>query len=245
VNGAPQAYAPRRTVLDTPLIEAAAHAGAEVRTGCSVEQLLVEDGTVVGIRARGNGGVPHDEHARVVVGADGVHSLVARGVHAPTYRHVPARQAMYYSYWSGVPTGGELQVYLRPTRALIAIPTHDNLTCIVVAWPIEEFEANRHDVEANYLTAFDAEPAFAARMRHATREDRFIGTTRDGFHRKPYGPGWALVGDAGYHKEACTAQRITDAFHHAQLQQRGEPAASSPMRRLANRAPSWSTNAMS
>jgi 2-polyprenyl-6-methoxyphenol hydroxylase-like FAD-dependent oxidoreductase len=53
-------------------------------------------------------------------------------------------------------------------------------------------------------------------MRHATREERFIGTTMDGFYRKPYGPGWALVGDAGYHKDACTAQGITDAFHHAQ-----------------------------
>jgi flavin-dependent dehydrogenase len=146
-----------------------------------------------------------------------VHSLVTRAIHARTYREEPAREAMYYSYWSGMPTGGEFQVYIRPTRALIAIPTHDDLTCVVVAWSIDEFEANRHDVEGNYLKAFDAEPAFAARMRQATREERFIGTTMDGFYRKPYGPGWALVGDAGYHKDACTAQGITDAFHHAEL----------------------------
>ena len=216
-NGAPQAYAPRRKVLDSLLVEAAEHAGAEVRTGCSVEELLVEDGTVVGIRARTKGGSSHEEHARVVIGADGVHSLVARAVQASAYREVPAREAMYYSYWSGMPTGGEFQVYLRPTRALIAIPTHDDLTCVVVAWSIDEFEANRLDVEGNYLKAFAAEPAFAERMRHAHREERFIGTTMDGFYRTPYGPGWALVGDAGYHKDACTAQGITDAFHHAEL----------------------------
>jgi 2-polyprenyl-6-methoxyphenol hydroxylase-like FAD-dependent oxidoreductase len=216
-NGARRAYAPRRRVLDALLVEAAAHAGAEVRTGCSVEELLVDDGTVAGIRARTKGGARHDEHARVVIGADGVHSLVARAVKASAYREVPARQAMYYSYWSGMPTGGELQIYLRPRRALVAIPTHNDLTCVVVAWPIDEFESNRHDVKANYLKAFDAEPAFAERMHHATREERLIGTTMDGFYRTPYGPGWALVGDAGYHKDACTAQGITDAFHHAEL----------------------------
>jgi 2-polyprenyl-6-methoxyphenol hydroxylase-like FAD-dependent oxidoreductase len=216
-NGASRAYAPRRRVIDTLLVEAAAHAGAEVRAGCSVEELLIEDGTVVGIRARTRNGSRHAERARVVIGADGVHSLVARAVRAPAYQEVPARQAMYYSYWSGMPTGGEFQVYIRPTRVLVAIPTHDDLTCVVVAWSIDEFEANRHDVEGNYLKAFDAEPAFAERMRRATREERFVGTTMDAFYRKPYGPGWALVGDAGYHKDACTAQGITDAFHHAEL----------------------------
>lgn len=216
-NGASQAYAPRRRVLDDLLVEAAAQAGVETRTGCSVEQLLVEDGAVVGIRGHTKGGLRHEERARVVIGADGVHSLVARAVHATAYRQVPAREAMYYSYWSGMPTDGEFQVYVRPSRALVAIPTHDALTCVVVSWPIDEFEANRHDVEGNYLKAFHEEPAFAERMRHATREERFIGTTMNGFYRKPYGPGWALVGDAGYHKDACTAQGITDAFHHAEL----------------------------
>jgi flavin-dependent dehydrogenase len=72
-------------VLDTLLVEAAAEAGADVRTGCSVEELLVEDGTVVGIRARTKGVPRYDERARVVIGADGVHSLVARTVHAPAY----------------------------------------------------------------------------------------------------------------------------------------------------------------
>jgi 2-polyprenyl-6-methoxyphenol hydroxylase-like FAD-dependent oxidoreductase len=216
-DGGTRAYAPRRIVLDKLLLDAAVEAGVEVRAGFSVEGLIVEDGVVRGIRGHAKGGPSVEERARVVVGADGVHSIVAKSVEAEKYNEVPAREAMYYSYWSGLPTGNEFQVYIRPTRALVAIPTHDDLTCVVVAWSIDEFDDNKTDVEGNYLKAFEVEPTFAARMKSATRESRFIGTTMDAFYRKPYGPGWALVGDAGYHKDACTAQGITDAFHHSEL----------------------------
>jgi 2-polyprenyl-6-methoxyphenol hydroxylase-like FAD-dependent oxidoreductase len=84
-------------------------------------------------------------------------------------------------------------------------------------WPIEEFRANRGDVEGNMFRAFDLVPEFAERVRNATRETKFVGTIDIPFYfRKPYGPGWALVGDAAYHKDPITAYGITDAFHGAE-----------------------------
>lgn len=216
-DGVTCGYAPRRTVLDTLLVDGAREAGVDVREGFSVGELIVEDGVVRGIRGRGKDGTSRESHARVVIGADGVHSVMAKAVDAPKYKEVPAREAMYYSYWSGLPTANQFEVHLRPTRAIVAIPTNDDLTCVVVAWSIDEFEANRIDVEGNYMKAFDVEPAFAERISRAERVSRFVGTTMPAFYRTPYGPGWALVGDAGYHKDACTAQGITDAFHHAEL----------------------------
>jgi flavin-dependent dehydrogenase len=96
------AYAPRRFALDAALLKAAEAAGAEVREGFSVHELVVDDGVVSGIR--GGAGSAVVEHARIVIGADGLHSLVARAVDAPVYEHRPALACAYYAYWSGLPT---------------------------------------------------------------------------------------------------------------------------------------------
>ena len=64
---------------------------------------------------------------------------------------------------------------------------------------------------------FDAAPEFAERIRGATRESRIAGTAVENYFRKPFGAGWALVGDAGYNKDFITAQGISDAFRDAQL----------------------------
>src|SRR5439155_18070890 len=96
-DGVAEGYAPRRTVLDSLLVEAAAEAGAEIRTGFPVDELVFEDGAVVGIRS---GDVV--ERARVVVGADGRHSFVARAVDATAYDERPALACAYYTYWGGV-----------------------------------------------------------------------------------------------------------------------------------------------
>src|SRR3954469_751653 len=97
----PYAYAPRRQLLDKILVDAAAGAGAEVREGFGVEEVLVEDGAVTGIRGGAGGQV---ERARVVIGADGRNSVVAKAVRAPAYEEVPALTVGYYSYWSDLPT---------------------------------------------------------------------------------------------------------------------------------------------
>jgi 2-polyprenyl-6-methoxyphenol hydroxylase-like FAD-dependent oxidoreductase len=214
---APVSYGPRRTVLDKLLVDAAAEAGVEVREAFAVEEIVIVDGRVTGIRGRGKSGQTVTERARVVIGADGLHSLVAKSVGAEQYHEKPQAQAGYYSYWSGLPMEGRFEAYDRPNRGWAAWPTNDDLTLVVVSWPIREFEANRKDIEANYLKTLDLAPAFAERIRAAKREERFVGTSVPGFLRKPYGPGWALVGDAGYNKDFITAQGISDAFRDAEL----------------------------
>ena len=109
---------------------------------------------------------------------------------------------------------------LRPGRGCLgAIPTNDDLTCIIFGRRFSAFHELRADVEGGFLRTFAAEaPGFAERVHAGRRETRFVGTADlPNFYRRPYGPGWALVGDAGYHKDPCPAQGITDAFRDAGL----------------------------
>ena len=212
----PVSYGPRRTVLDKLLIDAASAAGAEVREGFTVEEIVIANGQVTGIRGHAKGGRDVTERARVVIGADGLHSLVARTVGPEQYHERPQLEAGYYTYWSGLDLDG-FEAYDRLDRAWAAWPTNDGLTLLVVSWPFAEFEANKKDVERHYLDALDRAPAFAERVRDARREDRYVGTAVPNFIRKPFGPGWALVGDAGYNKDFITAQGISDAFRDADV----------------------------
>lgn len=216
VDGVSSAYGPRRTVLDKILVDAAAVAGAEVREAFSLEDLIFDGGRVVGIRGHGHDGASVIEHARVVIGADGRNSRVAKRVDPEQYNEKPRLAAMYYSYWSDLPTNG-FETVIRPERGWAAWPTNDGLTLLVVGWPYAEFEANRHDVEGNVMKSLELAPEFAERVRAAKREEPFAGGSIPGFFRKPYGPGWALVGDAGYNKDPITAQGISDAFRDADL----------------------------
>ena len=213
---APVSYGPRRTVLDKLLVDAASDAGVEVREAFTVDDVLSEDGRVVGIRGHARGGSSVTERASVVVGADGLHSIVARTTGPDEYDAKPPLEASYYSYWSGLPMNGRFEAFDRGDRAWAAWPTHDDLTLVIVGWPAAQFEANKADFERHYLNAFDRAPAFAERIRGARREARLVGASVPNFFRKPFGPGWALVGDAGYNKDFITAQGITDAFLSAE-----------------------------
>jgi flavin-dependent dehydrogenase len=210
------AYAPRRTLLDKILVDAAADAGAEIREGFTVDEVVVEDGVVTGIRGRSEGGKPAVERARVVIGADGRNSPVAKAVRPEHYNDKPMLQWSYYTYWSDLPADG-METVVRPDRGWGVIPTNDGLTLVVVGWPYAESSAYKTDVEANYLKTLELAPEFAERVRHATRVERFAGGAVPNFFRKPFGPGWALVGDAGYTKDPITAQGISDAFRDAEL----------------------------
>jgi 2-polyprenyl-6-methoxyphenol hydroxylase-like FAD-dependent oxidoreductase len=213
---APVAYCPRRTVLDKILVDAAVEAGAEVREGFIVEEVILEAARVAGIRGRSKDGHAVEARAKVVVGADGRHSLVAKAMQPEQYNERPPLLSAYYSYWSGLPMNGRFETYIRPNRGAAAAETNDGLTLVIAGWPYWEFEANKKDVEGNYLQTIDRTPAFAERLRHAKREAPFAGAAIPNFFRKPFGPGWALVGDAGYNKDPITAQGITDAFRDAE-----------------------------
>jgi flavin-dependent dehydrogenase len=217
ITGSPgTAFAPRRTVLDTVLVDAAGTAGAEVRERFTVSEILVEDGRVTGIRGHDPGGRSVTARAPVVVGADGLHSLVARVVEPEQYNEKPRLLCGYYAYWSGLPMAGRFETYDRPARGFAAWSTNDDLTLVIGGWPFREFAANRSDIEGNYLATLGTVPAFADRLRTARRESRIVGTAVPNYFRKPYGPGWALVGDAGYNTDFITGQGIQDAFRDAE-----------------------------
>lgn len=217
-EGCAEAYAPRRKVLDKILADAAVEAGAELREGFSVEELTTSDGAVTGVRGRDRVGSAVTERARVVVGADGARSFVADKVEAPVYFNRGMLTANYYTYWSGVPLEG-VELYAREGRMIVADKTNDGLVMVTVVWPKEAFNRVRSNVEAEYMGALDEHaPALAARLRAGRREERFAGSGFLPNHfRKPYGEGWALVGDAGYVKDPITAQGIANGFSHAEM----------------------------
>jgi flavin-dependent dehydrogenase len=214
---APVAYAPRRTVLDKLLVDAAVESGAELRESFVVEEILFEGDRAVGIRGRSRDGAAVTELATVVVGAEGKSSKVAAAAGAELYNERPILAAAYYSYWSGLPMNHRFETYIKVRRGFAAVETHDGWTMVVAGWPIDAFEANRRDVEGSFHAAIELVPEFSERLRAGKREARFAGATVPNYYRKPYGPGWALVGDAGYQKDPVTAQGILDAFRDAEL----------------------------
>lgn len=208
-------FCPRRTVLDALLADAAARSGAELREGFTADGLLFADGAVAGIRGR-QGTRTFEERARIVIGADGVRSSVAAAVRAPAYDLRPVVLCGFYTYLEDVPQD-DIELYPRVGCAFGGAPTNDGLHLLMVNWPAARFHEVRADVEAHVARALELAPDFAARMRQGKRAERWYGTAGvPGFFRRPYGPGWALVGDAGYCLEPITAQGISDAFLDAE-----------------------------
>lgn len=172
---------------------------------------------MVGIKGRSKHGGSTAERAQIVVGADGRRSFVAGAIHPEHYHDKPPLLAGYYTYWSGPPMDGRFETYIREKRGFAAAPTREDLTLVIVGWPYAELAENKRDIEGNYLKAIEFAPAFASRLRGARREAPFAGAAVRNYFRKPYGPGWALVGDADYNRDFITGQGIMDAFHDAEL----------------------------
>jgi flavin-dependent dehydrogenase len=214
-DGVKTAFAPRRIVLDPLLATAAAESGVELQDGFSVQELVWENDRVTGIRGRCKGRML-TEKARIVIGADGMFSMVAKAVQAPAYRSSPPLEGSWYAYWSGVPMQG-WHLWLRPHRVIFAYNTNHDLTLIGVAFPARELPEVRKNVEQHHGATIERyAPELMDRMRQGKRESHFVGGAIPYHVRRPYGPGWALVGDAGYQKDPCTASGITDAFRSAE-----------------------------
>jgi flavin-dependent dehydrogenase len=214
--------APRRHILDTLVAEAAATAGADVRFGVTVTEVL-RDGTgrVTGVAGHDRNERPVRVNARHVVGADGLRSRVARAVGAGIVEDRGSDGAAQYAYYTGVPwTGIELIV---ADRALSGVfPTHHGQACIWICGPTDDARHVRRGFPSREQ-AFDAylhrsAPELAEQLRAGQRTTPVTGMLRmPNIIRQAYGPGWALVGDAGYHRDAVTGHGISDAYRDAEL----------------------------
>jgi flavin-dependent dehydrogenase len=218
VDGIPLGLAPRRDRLDGVLIEAAVDAGVELRDRFAVMGYTKDGDRVTGITGRDARSAAHvTERARVVIGADGRNSALARSVGAQAYESAPTATCWYFSYFSGFDERG-LELYARPGRVIFVFPTNDDLVGVFVGFAIGDLARVKRDVEATFLDAVDAIPGLGERVREAHREERFYGATQlPNFLRTPYGPGWALVGDSGCHKDPFMALGICDALRDADL----------------------------
>lgn len=210
VDGTAAMYCPRRTVLDKLLVDAARGASAEVREGVLVRDVIRDGGRIVGVQGDG-----FEERAAIVVGADGMTSGIAEAVGAAMSPSHPSLTCGFYAYWRGVPTDG-VEFYVRAGRDILVFPTHDGLTCIWVGRANAQWPAYRADIEGQYLAGLDE--AVLERVQRGRRETPFRGTHRlPNFYRDCAGPGWALVGDAAYHRDPLTGMGIGDAFLGAEL----------------------------
>ena len=212
--------APRRTVLDPVLIDAAAAAGAEVVRGVSVVDVLRDaQGRVRGARISGSDQEVIDVEADLLLGADGVRSRVARIVDAPVDYTVPHTTASIYGYWRGVPFEG-FHWFYDVGAGVGSIPTNDGEACVFASIRQSRFEHERGaGLEALYHAALeDVSAELAASVAESDGPGKlkaFAGAT--GFLRRATGPGWALVGDAGYFRDPITAHGITDALREAEF----------------------------
>lgn len=212
-------YAPRRALLDRVLVDAAADSGAEVRHGVRVDDVVTDiRGRVRGIVAVADG-VRQNIDADIVIGADGLHSTIAERVAAPLIVGGRHMTATLYSYWQDLPVSGYYWRY-QTSVCMGAIPTNDGATCVFATVPAARF---RDDVRGNVSLAYrslirQASASFDARLD----DGRMVEPVRGfgghaGFIKRGSGPGWALVGDAGYFKDPLTAHGITDALRDAEL----------------------------
>jgi len=214
--------APRRHILDTLVAEAAVEAGAKLRLGVTIDGVhLDQDGRATGVHGHDRTGAPVDLMARFVVGADGLGSRIARAVGAEIIEDRGAWGAAQYAYFDGLPWDGiELIV---ADRALTGVfPTHHGEACVWICGPIADAHqarrqsTSRADAFTTYLQR--VAPSLAERLGGGRRTSPVTGMLRaPNFIRRAHGPGWALVGDAGYHRDPVTGHGMSDAYRDAEL----------------------------
>ncbi|GAA5061623.1 NAD(P)/FAD-dependent oxidoreductase [Nocardia callitridis] len=218
-EGIDAVYCPRRTVLDKILVDEAGAAGAEVIEGFAVRELIFEDDRVVGIRGAAGAGPEREFRAKLVVGADGANSTVAKAVGAEIYEGSPGACFIYYSYYSGLDWGMQHRTGFGEQQ-FASWPTNDELAMVAVMRKRDRFREFRADPDASLQEIVSQiDPEFGVNLKDSgERAEPFRPMLYpDNYRRQSYGPGWALVGDAGYHKDPFTGWGITDAFKYSQL----------------------------
>ncbi len=218
LDGHAESYGPRRMILDSILVEAAARAGAEVRPAFTVDSVLMDGERVAGIRGHARGGATIQERARLVVGADGRRSLVApRRGRARVPSPAGARLRLLHLLERRAARGG-IRGVLPAAAGHHRLPDQRRAGLHLPGVAHAEFRSVRADAERQVWAAIAQVPRLAERLRAGRRAGRIAGTgALPNYFRVPYGPGWALVGDAGYHRDPLTAEGISNAFRDAQL----------------------------
>ncbi|MFC9436941.1 NAD(P)/FAD-dependent oxidoreductase [Nocardia sp. NPDC057030] len=218
-DGIDAVYCPRRTVLDKILVDAAGNAGVEVIHGFTVNELIFDGDTVAGIRGRVGEGAEQEFRAKLVIGADGSNSTVAKAVGAEVYAGSPAACFIYYSYYDGLDWGMQHRTGFGEQQ-FASWPTNDGLALVAVMRKRDRFRDFRTDPDAavqEIVSQIDPELGVSLKDSGKRVEQFRPMLYPDNYRRRSFGPGWALVGDAGYHKDPFTGWGITDAFKYAQL----------------------------
>jgi len=211
-SGVEYFLAPRRYVLDALLAEAAVRSGARLRTCLNVLGVRrAGNGRVTGVYGRDRRGRDVELSARFVVGADGLHSRIARCVGAELVDRRPDGGTARYAYYTGLPWSG-IEFYVADGALAGIFPTHDAEACVWVCTPAT---SDRCDFDGELQRVV---PDLARRLRDGRRTSPISGMRRSPNHlRRAGGPGWALVGDAGFHRDPISAHGISDAFRDADL----------------------------
>jgi len=209
-------YAPRRTLLDRVIVDAAMEAGADIRFGVSVSGLLNDDGRVIGVYGRDRDGHEVTARARLVVGADGIRSTVAHQAGAAELRRGCGAGAVVYGYWSQLPTCG-YEWFYRPGFTAGFIPTNGDQICVFAGCPASELV--RTDLHGTYHRMLAAATRGHEERLTSARPPQRLHTWvgRTGFVRRAHGPGWVLIGDAAYFLDPLSTHGITDALRDAEL----------------------------
>ncbi len=207
--------APRRYLLDEILINAAVDAGAELAEGVSVDSLLREDERVVGVRGHDVTG-SFEARGRIVVGADGRHSVVARETAVESIAFHDPLSCGYYSYFHGVEMCNAVETVMYEDLFSVVFPTNDDLTLVAMGWPPPRFRDLKRDIDGNFRAGLARLGELGERILSGERIERYVGSADvPNFIRRAWGQGWALVGDALFHKDPVPADGITDAFRGA------------------------------
>lgn len=201
----------RRVTLDAVLLEAAAAAGAEVRTQTAVTGLVEDRGRVAGVKTEDG-----ELRAPLVVGADGIRSAVGRLVGAAKYHQTVAGKLFMWAYFEGAKADdNHLWLGAVGSDGFLGFPTDAGLFMAAVVPSIDRRAEVLADREAVYAAELGHYPEFEAALAGATRVGPIRLMSHDGFFRESAGPGWVLVGDAGHFKDPTPGQGISDALRQA------------------------------
>lgn len=211
----------RRPGLDMALVKTAREAGADIRERVRVTDLVRDgSGRVTGVRYKKRGGGDGVIGARLVIGADGRRSTVARLVGTREHHSWQNQRMMAFAYYEDADEDSrELAMQWRYGDDLVTVfPCDGGQLVALLMPPVSRSEEFRADAEAAFAATMDRVPPFAERLAGCTRDGKIrTSHSHPSYFRHSHGPGWALAGDSGHFKDPVTAQGIRDALRFGRL----------------------------